>query len=40
MRKENEDILPKIKKFVAVGPPFAGSSELQIKSVIINFFLN
>jgi hypothetical protein len=28
MRKENEDILPKIKKFVAVGPPFAGSSEL------------
>ena len=28
VRKENKDILPKIKKFIAVGPPFAGSAEL------------
>ena len=26
--KKNKDIIPKIKKFVAVGPPFAGSSYL------------
>lgn len=26
--KKNKDIIPKIKKFIAVGPPFAGSSEL------------
>ena len=28
VQKENSDFLPKIKKFVAIGPPFAGSSEL------------
>jgi len=28
VKEENSDILPKIKKFVAVGPPFAGSAEL------------
>lgn len=28
VHKRNKDILYKIKKFVAVGPPFAGSSEL------------
>ena len=28
IRKCNKDLLPKIKKFIAVGPPFAGSSEL------------
>ena len=28
INKKNEDILPKIKKFVAVGPTFAGSSQL------------
>ena len=28
VKEENSDILPKIKKFVAIGPPFAGSSEL------------
>ena len=28
VRKENKDLLPKIKKFVAVAPPFAGSSKL------------
>ena len=28
VKKENQDLLPKIKKFVAVTPPFAGSSEL------------
>ena len=26
--KENEDLLPKIKKFIAIGPPFAGSTDL------------
>ena len=28
VRNENKDLLPKIKKFVAVSPPFAGSSKL------------
>ena len=28
IREENKDLLPKIKKFVAVAPPFAGSSKL------------
>ena len=28
IKEENKDLLPKIKKFVAVGPPFAGSTEL------------
>ena len=28
IQKSNKDILPKIKKFIAVGPPFAGSSQL------------
>ena len=28
VRTENKDLLPKIKKFVAVAPPFAGSSKL------------
>ena len=28
VRKENKDLLPKIKKFVAVAPPFGGSSKL------------
>ena len=28
VREENKDILQKIKKFIAVGAPFAGSSEL------------
>lgn len=27
-REENKDLLPKIKKFVAIAPPFAGSSKL------------
>ena len=27
-KEENSDILPKIKKFMEVGPPFAGSAEL------------
>ena len=29
--KKNKDILHKIKKFIAVGPPFAGSTQLQKK---------
>ena len=28
VREENKDLIPKIKKFVAVAPPFAGSTEL------------
>ena len=28
VRTENKDLLPKIKKFVAIAPPFAGSSKL------------
>ena len=28
VKTDNEDLLPKIKKFVAVAPPFAGSSKL------------
>ena len=28
VRSENNDLIPKIKKFVAVAPPFAGSSKL------------
>ena len=28
VREENKDLLPKIKKFVAIAPPFAGSSKL------------
>ena len=28
LKEENSDLLPKIKKFIAVGPPFAGSSQL------------
>ena len=32
--KKNKDILHKIKKFIAVGPPFAGSTQL------INIFFN
>ena len=28
VRKENKDLLNKIKKFIAVGPPFAGSAQL------------
>ena len=28
IRKANKDILSKIKKFIAVGPPFAGSAQL------------
>ena len=26
--KENEDLIPKIKKFVSIGPPFSGSTKL------------
>ena len=33
IKEENSDLLPKIKKFVAVGPPFAGSATL-----LRNFF--
>ena len=28
IKEQNSDLLPKIKKIIAVGPPFAGSSEL------------
>ena len=28
VREDNKDLLPKIKKFVAIAPPFAGSSKL------------
>ena len=28
IKEENSDILPKIKKFIAIGPPFAGASAL------------
>ena len=28
IKEENKDLIPKIKKFVAVAPPFAGSSKL------------
>ena len=28
VRTENKDLLPKINKFVAIAPPFAGSSKL------------
>lgn len=28
LKEENADLLPKIKKFIAVGPPFAGSTQL------------
>ena len=28
VRSDNKDLLPKIKKFVAIAPPFAGSSKL------------
>jgi len=28
VKKGNEDLLPKIKQFIAVGPPFLGSTEL------------
>ena len=27
LKEENADLLPKIKKFIAVGPPFAGSTQ-------------
>lgn len=26
--KENQDLIPKIKKFISIGPPFAGSTKL------------
>ena len=26
--KENKDLIPKIKKFIAIGPPFAGATKL------------
>ena len=28
IKKSHKDLIPKIKKFIAVGPPFAGSTEL------------
>ena len=28
LRNENKDLIPKIKKFVAIGPPFAGATKL------------
>ena len=34
IKKSHKDLIPKIKKFIAVGPPFAGSTEL------INVYFN
>ena len=28
INNENKDLLPKIKKFIAIGPPFAGATKL------------
>ena len=28
INKENKDLIPKIKKFIAIGPPFAGATKL------------